>query len=72
VLSLVGAIDVDFGEALDFLVADDKTDAILMYVERIRDARRAISALRAAARVKPVVALKVGRHAAGSRADRNS
>jgi acetyltransferase len=68
VVSLGGAIDVDFGEVLDFLVADSHTDAILMYVEGIRDARRAVSALRAAARVKPVVALKVGRYATGSRA----
>jgi acetyltransferase len=39
-----------------------------MYVEGIHDARRYVSALRAAARVKPVVALKVGRYASGSRA----
>lgn len=68
VVSLGGAIDVDFGEVLDFLVADPPTDAILMYVEGIRDARRFLSALRSAARVKPVVALKVGRYASGSRA----
>src|SRR3954464_8220903 len=68
VVSLGGAIDVDFGEVLDFLVADDKTDAVLMYIEGIRDARRALSALRAATRVKPVVVLKVGRSARGSRA----
>jgi len=68
VVSLGGAIDVDFGEVLDFLVADPATDAILLYVEGIRDARRYLSALRAAARVKPVVALKVGRYASGSRA----
>jgi acetyltransferase len=68
VVSLGGAIDVDFGEVLDFLVADEATDAILMYVEGIRDARRYVSALRAAARVKPVVCLKVGRYAGGSRA----
>jgi acetyltransferase len=68
VVSLGGAIDVDFGEALDYLVADERTKAILMYVEGIRDARRFISALRAAARVKPVIALKVGRFASGSRA----
>jgi acetyltransferase len=68
VVSLGGAIDVDFGEVLDFLVGDESTDAILMYVEGVRDARRFISALRAAARVKPVVALKVGRYASGSRA----
>ena len=68
VISLGGAADVDFGEVLDFLAGDSATDAILMYVEGIRDARRFMSALRIAARVKPVVALKVGRYAAGSRA----
>src|SRR6202165_428089 len=68
VVSLGGAADVDFGEVLDFLVSDEKTNAILMYVEGIRDARRFLSALRAAARVKPVVALKVGRSLTGSRA----
>lgn len=68
VISLGGAADVDFGECLDFLVADDATDAILMYVEGIHDARRFMSALRAAARVKPVIALKVGRYASGSKA----
>jgi acetyltransferase len=68
VVSLGGAIDVDFGEVLDFLAADGATGAILLYVEGIRDARRYVSALRAAARVKPVIALKVGRYASGSRA----
>ncbi|MBV8033151.1 MAG: bifunctional acetate--CoA ligase family protein/GNAT family N-acetyltransferase [Betaproteobacteria bacterium] len=68
VVSLGGAADVDFGEVLDFLVPDTATDAILLYVEGIHDARKFLSALRAAARVKPVVALKVGRYASGSRA----
>jgi acetyltransferase len=68
VVSLGAAVDVDFGEVLDFLVADQATDAILMYIEGVHDARRFMSALRAAARVKPVVALKVGRYASGSRA----
>ncbi len=68
VVSLGGAADVDFGEILDFLVADEATQAVLLYVEGIRDARGYMSALRAAARVKPVVALKVGRYAAGGKA----
>ena len=68
VVSLGGAADVDFGEVLDFLVVDPATEAILLYVEGIHDARRFMSALRAAARVKPVVALKVGRYPTGSRA----
>jgi acetyltransferase len=68
VVSLGAAADVDFGEVLDYLVADPGTDAILMYVEGIHDARRFISSLRVAARAKPVVALKVGRYATGSNA----
>jgi acetyltransferase len=68
VVSLGAAADVDFGEILDFLVADESTEAVLLYVEGIRDARGYLSALRAAARVKPVIALKVGRYAAGSKA----
>ena len=65
VVSLGAAADVDFGEILDFLVADESTEAVLLYVERIRDARGYLSALRAAARVKPVIVLKAGRRAAG-------
>jgi acetyltransferase len=68
VVSLGAAADVDFGELLDFAIADPGTEAILLYVEGIRDARRFISALRAAARAKPVVVLKVGRFATGTRA----
>jgi acetyltransferase len=68
VVSLGAAADVDFGEILEFLVADQATEAVLLYVEGIRDARRYMSALRAAARVKPVVVLKVGRYATGSKA----
>ncbi len=68
VVSLGGSTDVDFGEIIDFLVNDPKTEHILLYIEGIRDARRFVSALRAAARVKPVILMKVGRHPAGSRA----
>ncbi len=62
------AADLGFGDYLDYLVADPKTRAILLYIEGINDSRRFMSALRAAARIKPVIALKVGRHAAGAEA----
>ena len=61
VISLGGAIDVSFGELLDALVQDPLTDGILLYVESVGDARAFLSALRAAARIKPVVVLKAGR-----------
>jgi len=62
------AADLDFGDFLDYLVSDPHTKAILLYIEGIKDSRRFMSSLRAAARIKPVIALKVGRHAAGAEA----
>lgn len=61
VISLGGGIDVGFGELLDCLLLDLATDSILLYVEEPGDARAFMSALRAAARTKPVVVLKSGR-----------
>ena len=49
VLALGAAYDVGFGELLDALVQDPATDGILLYVKTVRDARRFMSALRAAA-----------------------
>jgi acetyltransferase len=68
VVSMGTAADVDFGEILDYLATDPQTGSILIYVEGIRKARGFMSALRAAARMKPVFVIKVGRHDAGSKA----
>lgn len=68
VISMGASADVDFGEILDFLVHDPQTESILLYIEGIRYARSFMGALRAAARIKPVIAVKVGRHAAGMKA----
>lgn len=66
VISTGTTTDVDFGEILDYLIYDNRTHYILMYVEGIRNARRFMSALRSAARIKPIILLKAGRHEAGS------
>jgi acetyltransferase len=68
VISMGGSRDIDFGEIIDYLVNDPKTEHILLYIEGVRDARRFLSSLRAAARLKPVILMKVGRHPVGSRA----
>lgn len=62
VVALGGTADVDFGEVLEFMLADAETDGIVLYIETLRDARSFVSALRAAARTKPVVVLKAGRY----------
>ncbi|MGI2324799.1 MULTISPECIES: bifunctional acetate--CoA ligase family protein/GNAT family N-acetyltransferase [Methylococcus] len=68
VASIGSAYDLDFGDILDYLALDQETRSILLYVEGIRDARRFMSGLRAAARLKPVIVIKAGRYAEGSRA----
>jgi acetyltransferase len=60
--------DVDFGDAIDFLANDINTHAIVLYIEGITQARKFLSATRAAARLKPTVAIKAGRASQGARA----
>jgi acetyltransferase len=66
VVSLGDMIDVDFGDFLDYFAGDRKTRAILLYIESVKNARKFMSAARAAARIKPVVVIKSGRHAQGA------
>jgi acetyltransferase len=68
VASIGDRVDVDFGDCLDYFAADRATRAILLYVESINDARKFMSAARAAARAKPVVVIKSGRHRQGAAA----
>jgi acetyltransferase len=53
--------EVDVAHVLDFLANDKSTHSIVIYLETIRNARRFMSALRAAAGAKPVIVLKAGR-----------
>ncbi len=67
-VSLGDMLDVDFADMLDYLANDPRTEAILLYVEGIRHSRKFMSAARAAARMKPVLAVKGGRFEAGMKA----
>jgi acetyltransferase len=60
--------DVDFGDLLDYFSTDRETKAILLYVEMVTHARKFMSAARIAARTKPVIVIKAGRHAESARA----
>jgi acetyltransferase len=68
VVSIGDSIDVDLADLLDYFAMDRATRAILLYVESIKDARKFMSAARAAARAKPVLVIKTGRHAQGAKA----
>lgn len=66
VVSLGPNTVVDIADVLDFLAADAQTQSIVVCMEGISNARRFMSALRAAANAKPVVVLKAGRKNAGN------
>jgi acetyltransferase len=67
-ISLGNSADVDFGDLLDYLGSDPGTRAILLYIESVTAARKFMSAARAAARNKPVIAVKAGRAPEGAQA----
>ena len=67
-VSLGDGADVDFGDVLDYLGRDPDTRSILLYIECITSARKFMSAARAAARNKPVIAVKAGRVPEGAKA----
>jgi acetyltransferase len=68
IVSLGDMADVDVGDWLDLLAGERKTRAIVMYLETIPNARKFLSAARAAARIKPVIVVKAGRHEAAAKA----
>jgi acetyltransferase len=61
-VSIGNMLNVGFGDLIDYFNADSHTRAIILYVQSIDHARRFMSAARAFARVKPIVAYKAGRY----------
>ena len=60
IVGLGGAADMGFGIVLDWLSRDPGTGAILLDIRSIRNRRAFMSAARAAARLRPVVAIHAG------------
>jgi acetyltransferase len=60
-VSVGNMLDVDFADLIDYFGEDESTDSIILYVESLREARRFMTAARAFARSKPIVAYKAGR-----------
>ncbi|HRL78455.1 MAG TPA: GNAT family N-acetyltransferase [Candidatus Accumulibacter phosphatis] len=65
VLHLGSGLDVDLADVLDWLAGDSETKSILVQFDTVPAGRKFMSAARAAARLKPVVAIR-GRPPAGN------
>lgn len=66
VVSAGDSLDINLGDILDYLALDTRTRAILLYIRSLDDSRQFMSAARAVARIKPVIAIKAHRRAEGS------
>ena len=60
-VSIGNTVDVDYGHLIDYFGEDEQTKSILLYIESITNARKFMTASRAFARTKPIIAYKAGR-----------
>ncbi len=67
-VSIGNMLDVDFGDLIDYFGEDEQTESVILYVESLRNARKFMTAARAFARTKPIVAYKAGRFPESARA----
>ena len=67
-IGLGNKVDVDESDALSYLVDDEQTEIIGMYLEDVRNGRRFLETVRKAVAKKPVLMIKGGRTKEGGRA----
>lgn len=60
-VSVGSMLDIGWGDLIDYLAGDPRTQSIVIYMEAIDDARAFLSAAREAALNKPIIVLKAGR-----------
>jgi len=69
VISTGNEADLSLADFMDYMVRDDRTHAVMIFCEAIRDPEGFLkAAAEARRRGKPVIAIKVGNSAAGARA----
>ncbi len=66
--SVGSMLDVGWGDLISHFGRDPETDAILIYMESVGDARSFLSAAREAALSKPIIVIKAGRTEAAAKA----
>jgi acetyl-CoA synthetase (ADP-forming) len=66
VVSMGNKADIEEADILDYLAEDDRTKAVLIYIEGAKDGRRLLESLKRTTVKKPVVVLKSGRTEKGA------
>ncbi|OPL11711.1 MAG: hypothetical protein AVO39_05185 [delta proteobacterium MLS_D] len=60
VISMGNGVDLNESDFLEYLAHDNDTEIITAYIEGVKDGPRFLRAVKAAAKIKPVIILKVG------------
>lgn len=67
-VSIGSMLDVDWGDLISYAGNDPRTNAIVIYMESIGNARSFLSAAREVSLTKPIIVIKAGRTAAAAKA----
>jgi acetyltransferase len=67
-VSVGSMLDIDWGDLIDYLGNDPRTQSIVMYMESVGDARSFLSAAREVSLNKPIIVIKAGRTEAAAQA----
>jgi len=67
-VSVGNMLDVGIADLIDYFALDQRTTAIILYVESITEARQFMSAARAFTKKKPIIAYKAGRFTESAKA----
>jgi acetyltransferase len=67
-VSVGSMLDVGWGDLIDYLGNDGRTQSIVMYMESVGDARSFLSAAREVSLNKPIIVIKAGRTEAAAQA----
>ncbi len=68
IVSIGNKCDIDEADLIEYLIPQEETRVILMYIEGVKEGERLISVLESATSKKPVVAIKSGRSKRGAMA----
>jgi len=66
IISVGNKTDINEADLLEYLIEQEETKIILMYVEGIQEGERLVKILKEATRVKPVIVIKSGRSKRGA------
>jgi acetyltransferase len=68
IVSMGNKADIDETDVLEYLMDDEHTQVILMYIEGIKKGERFVTALKEATKKKPIIVIKSGRSKRGAMA----